>query len=244
MESFKKLEAEINKVKDMNWVKAVSNNRSAVGVTFEKLLGRDENSLEIPDFEDIEIKTKLFTSSPNVLLFSATPDSYLFEIKRLYNKYGYPCKNDKNLKSFTVSIYCNKLTFVNNKYYFTLNIDKVHRKIDLEVYDIHYNLIDNQTAWSFDMLETKLNRKFKKLALIYARKKIVNNSTFFKYEKAIFYKLKSFNDFIDLISKGKIRINFKICTIGHGAKYGQLCDHGTGFEINSNYLEYLFKKIK
>lgn len=42
---------------DKKWVKGVNNLTSAAGLTFEKLLGKKPDSLYLPDYYGIEIKT-------------------------------------------------------------------------------------------------------------------------------------------------------------------------------------------
>lgn len=62
---------ELNKkfldIKKKGWVKSIIDGNSSVGRTFETLLGNSENSLEIPDYNGIEIKTK--TSKKNIFVY-------------------------------------------------------------------------------------------------------------------------------------------------------------------------------
>lgn len=80
----------MNHIKDIQeiinnnkWVKAIGKGSSSVGITLESLLGKERENFEIPDYYGIEIKTKYSTWEEYVTLFSAVPDSYLFEIRRL-----------------------------------------------------------------------------------------------------------------------------------------------------------------
>ena len=50
------------------------------------------------------------------------------------------------------------------------------------------------------MLKEKLERKLNKIAIIYAEKTIINGKLYFKYNTIKYYKLKSFNNFLELIN--------------------------------------------
>ena len=75
------------------------------------------------------------------------------------------------------------------------------KKILLNVYDLANKLIDNQSFWSFELLEEKLMRKLKNLAFIEAEHKLRNNEEFFHYKNITFYSLKSFDTFLILVEK-------------------------------------------
>lgn len=45
-------------IKKMGWIKSKRKGHTGVGMTFEYLIGTNENNFEIPDFNGIEIKTK------------------------------------------------------------------------------------------------------------------------------------------------------------------------------------------
>lgn len=47
---------------------------NSIGVTFEQLLGIEQNELEIADYEGIEIKTKRYNSKSYITLFSYAPE--------------------------------------------------------------------------------------------------------------------------------------------------------------------------
>lgn len=87
-------------VKKMGWIKSDTNNTSGIGNTFERLIGIENNELEIPDFKTIEIKTKTQYSDAYTLLFSCTPTGpHYHEVERLKDLYGYP---DSILKNYNV----------------------------------------------------------------------------------------------------------------------------------------------
>ena len=110
-------------------------------------------------------------------------------------------------------------------------------------YFITKELIDDYSYWSFDSVELALNRKFKNLAIIEAWDKKINNQKYYKYWKINIYKLKSFDEFIKYLEKGKIKIIFNYGTYKSGIKKGEMHNHGTIFSIKKEDIDYIFKRI-
>ena len=96
------------KIKNSGWIKSFRNDSGAIGHTFEKLIGINCNELEIPNFNQIEIKTKTKYSDSYTTLFCCTPTGpHYHEVERLKNKYGYPDSKLKNYNVLNTSI-CSK----------------------------------------------------------------------------------------------------------------------------------------
>lgn len=241
-DSYRELLDKLKSIKKNGWAAAAYNRYSSVGVTFEKLLGKPIESFEIPDYKGIEIKTKLSDDRPYITLFNATPDSYLYEIKRIHLMYGYPDKKNSKYKVFNMSI-SNKHK-LGNLYLFEIVVDREKSCVQMIVRDLGLNIIDKATSWSFDMLEEKLNRKLKYLLVVKAKRRFFNGDLYFKYEDAKLYSCKDFEHFLKAIENGHIRITFKISVFRSGKRIGQIHDHGTGFDIHINYLEKLFDYIE
>lgn len=236
------------KIKKKGWIPSVAKGSGSVGRTFEDALGLRENYFEISDYEGVvEIKTKLIREDNKykyINLFGATPDKYLFEIKRVLRTYGYPSRKDKNLRVFNLSFSADK-TIYTRKYLFRLAVDRDKKEVVLKVFDPYTSqLIDSNVSWSFDMLEEKLKRKFKYLLYIKAEKKFEHNQLFFHYVDSRFYALKNFESFLRAIEKGYVRVTFKISTYFEGVKYGRINDHGTSFDIHEDHLEDVFELLK
>ena len=247
MDNIIKLFDEFEKIRNLGWIESINKGYSSVGLTFEKLLGKEIENFEIPDYYGIEIKTKAYYARkyiPSISLFHATPDGkYLFETKRLVETYGYPDKNDRNYKVLNVVCSTQYRTKIGNGYSMQLKINYKEEKIYLKIYNQHDILVDTETFWFFKTLEEKLYRKLKIVAYIKAQRKKINNIEHFRYQYIDFYKLKNFDEFIKLIENGKIVITFKIGRFRTGKKRGQIHDHGTAFVINENALEELYYKI-
>ena len=240
-ENIRKLIKKFKEIKNKGYVKSVKIGPTGVGATFESLLEHETESFEIPDYYGIEIKTKRSYSKSYITLFNAVPTgSHYHETKRLRDKYGYPKKEDKNLKRLYGEIFCNEKTKIGLWYYFELKINKDIGRLILEIYNHRDELIDNTTYWNLDILKEKLERKLQILALVKAWPNRINGSEYFKYYKINIYILKSFDDFINALENGKIKLSLKIDSYTDKKRYGNVSEHGVGFSISENNLTDVF----
>lgn len=243
MNNFIDLYEKFIEIKKMGWIKSLGNGNGAIGITFEKLLGKEIENFEIPDYEGIEIKVHGPYKKGTISLFSATPDSYLFEIKRIHELYSYPDKDMPQFKIFQMPIYYNKVSHYVENFHFSLHTDKEKKQLKLLVFNQYYELIDDKTAWSFDLLIEKIERKLTNLAIIEADRKKINGIKYFKYNNINFYKFKNFDTFLSLIKNGDIGVSFKIGVYKSGKKFGQIYDHGTTFIIKKNCINKLYDNM-
>lgn len=244
-EEILKLKEEFIKIKKMGYIKCQSNGYGGIGNTLENLLNIKTGNFEIPDYYDIELKTRTKNSKFAITLFSCVPDGpLLFETKRLKDKYGYPDRILKKFKVLNGSVYGNKRNNIGIKYSFKLKVDWNNKKLFLEVYDIFGIKIENQVFWDFETLETKLLRKLKILALISASKKKYKDDIYYNYYKMDIYLLKNFNTFLNLIEEGVISVSFKLGVYRKGKNIGDMYDHGTSFNIYERDIEKLFTLLE
>lgn len=85
--------------------------------------------------------------------------------------------------------------------------------------------------------------KLNYLAIVNAWTNQINGWNYFKYYKIDFFKLKSFDDFLNLLENGKIKIVIKVGIYLDEKRYGKTNDHGCGFAIKSEDLLCLYDKI-
>ena len=232
------------KINRMGWVKSKRKGPGGIGYTFETLLGKEEDDFQIPDFKSIEIKTMRFFSKRTLHLFTLTPDGdFLFPIKRLLDTIGYPSKFDVSCKIFQANANACEYSMVGLSKKIRLNVNYEKQKVELLAFKSSGQKIDVNISWSFELLEKTLESKLKNLAIVMAKHKVLNNEEYFHYSKIIFYKIRDFDTFISLIEKGIITIIFNIDVFKSGKRIGQVHDHGTGFCINLNNVDSLYKKI-
>ncbi|MBE6140973.1 MAG: MvaI/BcnI restriction endonuclease family protein [Firmicutes bacterium] len=232
-------------IKSKGWIKSEKNGPSGVGCTFERLIGIPNNDLELPDFHQIEIKTKTKYSESYISLFNCTPTGpHYHEVERLKDIYGYP---DSKLKNFNVlnTRFCSKKkNKAGAKFLFELKVDKTAEKLYLLIFDKQYNLIENEVYWDFDILKEKLYRKLKYLAYVKAIKKRIDDKKHFKYYEMKIYKIKDFETFINLLDIGCINISIKIGIYRDDKRKGKIHDHGTSFCIQEDDLNKLYDLIE
>lgn len=240
---FFELKENLDKIINMRWIKCVTNNNGSAGHTLEKLLNIHSDNFEIPDYNTIEIKSKVSKKENYIDLFCATPDSYIFEIKRLYKKYGCLDRTNNIYNALRFTLYGEFLIKVNDEYNGKLRINYKDKKVILEIYNSKMELVDNYSSWSFDLLNEKLYRKLSYLCFVEGERKFIRNEQYVKFTKYTFYKLKDINTFIRLLKRGQIRIAFTIGTYKTGKKVGKIYDHGTQFSIKKENLVLLFDEI-
>lgn len=239
-----KLKQKFISIKKMGWIKSIRRGWGGIGITFEHLLGNNENDFEIPDYNGIELKTKRAYSISNITLFSCAPEGpHYHEIERIKDLYGYPDSICKEYKVLNTAVVANDITKVGLHFYFKLRIDRQENKIFLLVFDSNKNIIEDIVYWNFDTLYEKLYRKLNYMALAKALVKRKNKEEYFKYYKLIVYKLKCFEGFLNAIESGKIKISFKISVFREGKYKGNIYDHGTSFNINENDLLEIYDII-
>lgn len=236
------LKEKLDKIKNLDWIECKNKNKSVTGKTLENLLEINPDNFEIPDYNTVEIKSKVSKRENYIDLFCATPDSYVLETKRLYDKYGYLDSNNYKILNFV--LYGEFLKPINNEYSARLRIDYKNKKVIMEVYNKDNELIDNLSSWFFELLEEKLSRKLNYVCFVEGDKKFSHNTLYVRYDKYKFYKLKKFSDFIQLLKRGQIRISFTLGVYKSGIKSGKMHDHGTQFSIRKENLKLLFDEIK
>lgn len=239
--SIKKLQRRFREIRKLEYVKSVRKGNTGIGATFEVLIGKEADSLEIPDFEGIEIKTRRGYSKALISLFAAVPTgSTFYEVKRLRDTYGYPDVYDRNLKRLNVTIDAKEFARVGIYYYFRLKVDRALQRLVLCVYDVHEILIDDSTYWDFDILEEKLLRKLGVLAVVKAWPNRIGGVEYFKYYKMTIYLLKGFDSFLKALEEGVVKVKFTIGNYYDEKRYGMVHSHGVGFSIAEEELDKLF----
>ena len=231
-------------IRNLGYVKAINENSSGIGLTFEKLLGKNIDNFPLPDYKNtLEIKTKLTYSKTPIHLFKLTPEgNSFFEIKRILEKYGYCQTTNKEYKVFNGQINSGKFKKI-GYYYFSISTNYKDEKVELIVKDQSQKVIDSSVYWTFEKLENALIRKLKYLIIVYVWSTTKNKETYYKYYKYNIYKLTNFYNFLHLIDNGIISVTFSIDYYKSINRYGQIHDHGTSFDIRIDDLNNLYYKI-
>ena len=242
--NIKKLKYEFQKIKNIPLNKSLRIGPTGLGYTFETLIDKKEDNNYLPDFEGIEIKTKLGYTKSSTSLFCLTPkkDNDM-AIKYILNKYGYPSKNNKDFKSFKGDVYFKHNNIIANRYIFKTKIDYISKKIFLVVLDKSLNVLDDTIYWSFEKLNNRLCTKLKYLALIKGYPYIVKGIKYYKYTNLNIYKLKGFETILELLKQDYIYITFNIGIFDKEYRYGEIHDRGTAFKLKNDCIDKLFDEI-
>ena len=245
-ENIKLLKRKFNEIRKLELTKTLRKGTTGIGYTFETLLGKEEDNSYLPDFNGIEIKTKLGYSSSPLTLFCMVPKKQNnYCIKHILNTYGYPDKEAINhgFKRLKGNVYYKQNNIIASKYVFKLKIDMINKKVRLFILDRYFNIIENDIFWDFEDLEQRLFAKLSYLAIIKGFPYKRNNNTFYKYTNLDVYKLKNFDIFLKLIENDKIFVVFNIDMIKSEKQFGKINDRGTAFRINIRDIEQLFEKV-
>ncbi len=242
-QNIKILRKEFKKIRNMGWIPSVGEGSGSIGLTLEKLLQKEKENFEIPDFLGIELKAHKYWSKSLTTLFNATPDGmYLFEIKRLQRNYGYPDRVLKDCKVLQGDVVATIRQKIGKKYQFKLEVNYKDKKVYLCIYQ-DLNLIDKQTFWTFSLLQEKLERKLKCLSYVECIEKNIDGRQYFKYVNMKLYQLRDFRYFLKAIEQGKITVTFTIGVFRTGKRKGEIHDHGTAFRIYNRDLRSIFEEI-
>lgn len=236
----------INKFKEIakkRWIKGINNSTNSVGLTFESLLNKNPDSVYFPDYEGYEIKCSQRFSRYPINLFSLAFDGpALYEMNRILTEYGKQDVIYKDKKQLQGTIYINKYERINNNY-FKLKIDKKKQKIILGIYDLNYKVIEEKVFIDYETIRTRLELKLSNLAIVYASKKIMDNTPYFRYYLITIYKLKSFGKFIELLEKDNIGIEIIGRVSRSGTEKGRQRNKNLVFKIEKTNIDLLFEKV-
>lgn len=243
-ETIKELKEKFNEIRKLGYVEGIKQkSKGNSGLTFEKLIGKENDSFQVADYDGIEIKVKNNFSYRYLNLFSLVPSNcFGIELKRLRNTYGEYDNHFKNIKIFMKPTFANQMSYLDSGYWVKLEIKYSEKRIYLLVYDKKRHLIEKSVYWDFDEIIAMINRKLKNLAIVKYSKKTIKNNDYFKYDEIKFYKLRDINTFFNLIEEGLIRIDFCLSVYKSGPKIGREHDHGVIFGIKEYNLLKLYEK--
>ncbi len=245
-ESIKELREKFMKIKAVPFHKSLRRGTTGIGYTFETLLNKKEDFSFLPDYKGIEIKTKLGYSTSPLTLFSLGPkkegeNSYAIY---LLKQFGYLGRNNHALKRFISDIYSNKLVRIRGNLLWTTRLDLTHNKLKIVILNYDLKVVDDTWEWDLDDVRERLYSKLNYLAFVKAYPYNINGELYYKYVSMKFYKLKSFDKFLELFEKDIIYISFNM-NIDSNVEFDlkNIHDHGVAFKLCIKNLEDLFERI-
>lgn len=245
IESIIKLNNKFLQIQNLGFVFGVNNkSKGNAGITFEKLIGKENDNFQTADYDGIEIKVKNESKTKLLRLFSLVPsNSFGIELKRIRNTYGindYCFKDIKTLQSF---LGATRKSVIISGYKLQLEIDYINEKLFLLIFDKNNCLIEKKIYWDFDDIIKTIERKLKTLAIVKFESKKTNGQNHFHYTNINYYNIKSTIVFFKLIELGKIKINIDLGVYRSGTKIGKEHDNGIFFYISYSDLLELYNEI-
>ena len=240
----KNLINEFKKIAKKKWIRSISSHYNSIGLTFENELSKKPDSMYFPDFQGIELKCTSRYSNYPLYLFTIAFDGPTFpEINRIVENYGAPDKDYKNKKVIFANINNIDLKKANSNFKFAIDVDRTEEKLYLLIYDLQNNLIERKSFVYFYSIYNHLMLKLRRLALIKASKKSINNIKYYRYYKISIYELISFDNFINLIDKKIIKIDLISRISKSGDEKGRYRNKNLVFSLNKKHITQLFNKI-
>lgn len=229
-------------------------NHGGVGNTLEDLLEVEENNLSLPDLGSWEIKSQRHSTTSLLTLFHREPEPRSSSIvaRELLPRYGWKhqeagIKYGPEERSFRQTIFGSRPT--NRGFYIVINMElervEVHFDAKLVDQDSHRDWLTSVAEivglgdlsplpyWSFKQLENTLQQKLKNLLYFSATTTRIDGAEYYDYKTFLALADPTLNQFLDLLSSGKIAIDFDART-GH--------NHGTKFRIRRHFLTELYSR--
>lgn len=233
--SFEDLKKKFDKISKMGYIRGKNQkNKGNSGLTFENLIGKENDEFQIADYNGIEIKVKnnFISDFKYLTLFSLVPSNcFGLALKNLRKKYGKRDVDFSNVNTLMKSVFANFKVYDENENSFQLEVNKNDKKVYLCIFDKEKQMIYKNIYWDFDEIISAINRKLNYLALVKYDKKRIYGHDYFKYSNITFYKFKGSKTFFELLEKGIIRIYICLGVYKSGPKAGCEHDHGVRFDI-------------
>lgn len=218
-------------IKD-RWITIDGNGDGARGDKLERLLGKPIDNVSAPDYNGIELKTKDSKSSSLITLFTKVPNKG----NELRERFGTVSQgvNGIEIKRLNATFGANNFTKTQlNEYNFRLRLDILQNKLFIEIADRSGYLVSQEEFfWELENLKEAVESKLKKIAVIGCETMLKDGVRFVKYTSIGFMNELSWTIFLELIRKGKIKVDIRMGQYGSGKYSGRLHDHGTGFRIS------------
>ena len=221
-------------IKESGWHLSTRTGSTGIGKTFEDLLKKEEDNHALPDFGDIEIKTRDKVSDSLVTLWTKSPSNPRGANSKILRKeYG---KEEGLTKTLRVSVRGDRIGETNTyDYRFKIRIDRDEEKVVLEVYNLDCELIDDRIYWSFKDLQKQIDNKLKYIAIIsaHSRDSVTNpGMKEYSYDNVQLFTGLTIEKVVDAIENGDMIVDIRLGAYSDGRPH----DHGTAFRMSKKKL--------
>jgi hypothetical protein len=228
--------ARLKELKARGWVKTHRSGPTGIGKTIEDLLGVKENNVAGPDGNMVELKSARKGQRSMLTLFTKSPDSKGAN-SILLDRFGYlsyPQSPTKELHTTLNAVDYNTLRGRDG-------LKVAIRPDRIEVVSRRNGAEAAQCSWSREVLRKAFERKLPRLLYIKAQHRGRGAAEEFWFDEAHLLQGFGFENFGEQLRQGKILVDIRIGQWPPGHPHaGQPHDHGTGFRVFPDNLEFCF----
>lgn len=223
-------------IRKRGWIETRRYGDQCLGNTFEDLIGKKEDNKSEADYKGIELKSHRTITKSLVSLFSKAPSYPKGVNTYLRERYGV-IEEKYGQKMLNTTISGIKENTHRGGHGFKLVVDRNSERIYLRVRDLKTNnIIEDEIYWSFSVLQKALEKKIKKIAVLYGDEKEEKGKRYVRYTSMKLLEGVSLEKLLYSIETGKLLIDIRIGVYASGKKAGKTHDHGTAFRIQLSDL--------
>ena len=223
-------------IRDRGWIETYRHGDQCLGNTFEDLIGKKEDNKQMADFHDIELKSHRTVTKSMITLFSKKPSYPRGASNYLRQNYGV-FDTEYNEKILNTTLGGLKENTHRGGYSFKAVVDREAQRVYLQIRNMETGeLVNDEIYWSFSVLNAALEKKLKKIAILYGEEDVVNGQRRVRYTSMKLIEGLTFEKLLSSIENGKLFIDIRIGVYASGKNEGKTHDHGTAFRIHLNDL--------
>ena len=232
MSKKEELVQKFREIKKQDWIKTDRLGDQCLGNTFEDLIGKAEDNKSEADFYGIELKSHRVLTKSMMTLFSKAPSYPKGVNTYLRETYGV-VEDGFGKRVLNTTISGNRFNTHRGGHGFKATVDREKRRIYLQICDTQSGkIIDDEIYWGFSILETALNLKLQKIAILYGDEKKENGNCYVRYTKMVLIEGITLDCLLKAIEQGKLLIDIRIGVYASGKNAGKTHDHGTAFRMH------------
>lgn len=229
-------------IKSKGWIETNRHGDQCLGNTFEDLIGKEEDNKSEADFKGIELKSHRVITKSLVSLFSKSPSYPKAANTYLREEYGVSDSNDFGKKMLYTTISGNKYNSHRGGHNFKFEVDREQKKLWLLVKDSNTKQLlegpfnGKGIYWDFSVIETALEKKLKKIAILYGDEKDENGKHYVRFSKMELLEGLTLEKMLSGLEQGDLYLDIRIGVYESGKNIGKTHDHGSGFRMRLEKL--------
>lgn len=230
------------KIKAQGWIETKRHGDQCLGNAFEDLIGKDEDNKSEADYKGIELKSHRTITSSLMSLFSKAPSSPRGVNTYLRENYGIEDVEGFGKKVLNTTISGKRFNSHRGGHNFKIEVDRANQKMWLIIKDSSTDELKESPNtgkgiyWNFSVLETALEKKLSKIAILYGDEKDENHKHYVRFTKMLFFEGLSLEKMLSALEDGDLLIDIRIGVYASGKNIGKTHDHGTAFRIHLEKL--------